>query len=118
MGGSLGWGHHQRTSSSRDDYSAGVTPPLRRVESRGSLKDEQYERGDLRERERERERERDVQVQQERERREMRDRERQNSAEASGSRQQDVKHEGEDGMPSTSDFVKKLYKCVACFPSL
>lgn len=29
---------------------------------------------------------------------------------------QSVKHEGEDGMPSTSDFVKKLYKCVP--PSL
>ena len=26
---------------------------------------------------------------------------------------QQVKHEGEDGMPSTSDFVKKLYKSVS-----
>ncbi|EKM54935.1 uncharacterized protein PHACADRAFT_119777 [Phanerochaete carnosa HHB-10118-sp] len=37
----------------------------------------------------------------------------QNHTEASGSGQRDnVKHEGEDGMPSTSDFVKKLYKML------
>lgn len=126
MGGGLAWGH--RTSSSRDDYT-GITPPLRRVESRGSLKDDAYERLDrdrtiereqLRERDRERERDRDVQVQQERERRDQRERERQDSAEAGGSGQRgdNVKHEGEDGMPSTSDFVKKLYKCVSLAFSL
>jgi len=115
LGGSISWSH--RTSSSRDDYT-GLTPPLRRVESRGSLKDETYDRMDRdrvaeREQQRERERERDVQVQQDRERRDHRERERQNSAETSGSGQRDnVKHEGEDGMPSTSDFVKKLYKML------
>lgn len=33
--------------------------------------------------------------------------------EEQASTSQSVKHEGEDGMPSTSDFVKKLYKYVS-----
>ncbi|GJE98935.1 HSF-type DNA-binding-domain-containing protein [Phanerochaete sordida] len=116
LGGSISWNH--RTSSSRDDYT-GLTPPLRRVESRGSLKDDAYERLDRdradreQQRERERERERDRDAQQERERRDHRDRERQESTDPSGSARDNVKHEGgEDGMPSTSDFVKKLYKML------
>ena len=113
MAGMASWGH--RPSNSRDDFisQSGISPPLRRVESRASLKEDEYERMDRsgrdRDRERERERERDVQIQQDRERREQRERERDQDPSGSGSRD-NIKHEGEDGMPSTSDFVKKLYK--------
>lgn len=110
------WPAH-RASSSRDDFisQSGISPPLRRVESRGSLKDEDYDRIDRpgprdRDRERERERERDVHIQQDRERREQRDRDREDSTAAGSGSRDNIKHEGEDGMPSTSDFVKKLYK--------
>lgn len=109
------WAAH-RASSSRDDFisQSAISPPLRRVESRGSLKDEDYDRIDRgprdRDRDRERERERDVQIQQDRERREQRDRDREDSTAAGSGSRDNIKHEGEDGMPSTSDFVKKLYK--------
>lgn len=104
MAGMASW---QPRTAARDDFIAqsGISPPLRRVESRGSLKDDAaYDRLD-RDRERERERERDVQLQQDRERREQRERE-----QSAGGSRDNIKHEGEDGMPSTSDFVKKLYK--------
>ena len=78
----LPWPTH-RTSSSRDDQ---ITPPLRASDpqSRDSLK-RSDESGSARD---------PPPPQQQSE-------SQQHSA---------VKHEGEDGMPSTSDFVKKLYK--------
>lgn len=72
---------------------------------------ESYSDREDRERERDRDRGRD----RERERERDRDREIQRDREQ---REGNIKHEGEDGMPSTSDFVKKLYKCVALSPCI
>lgn len=80
----LPWPSH-RTSSSRDDISQ-ISPPLRHSDSRSSLRGDRDDHHSHREPLRE---------------------------EPQHQQPPPVKHEGEDGMPSTSDFVKKLYKCVS-----